>query len=93
MEDGANGGADPAAEGEKVRLSPAVSLLLALVVGAFLAATAYLSHLPWMHKNLALDLVEGIVVGGGVGVVAATRGLTLRERAPRPPRRQPGRRR
>ncbi|MHB1913033.1 MAG: hypothetical protein ACYCTI_13400, partial [Acidimicrobiales bacterium] len=65
---------DRVADGEKVRLSPTLSLLLAVVVGAFLAATAYVSHLPLMHKNLAVDLVEGIVVGGGVGVVAATRG-------------------
>ncbi|HUZ43659.1 MAG TPA: hypothetical protein VMU63_04590 [Acidimicrobiales bacterium] len=86
-----DGGRGSAAAGEKVRLSPALSLVLAVVVGAFLAATAYVSHLPLMHKNLAVDLAEGIVVGGGVGVVAATRGLTLRERAQRPDRRPPRR--
>ena len=95
MDHGPSGGAeaDGEAQGEKVRLSPAMSVLLAVVVGAFLAATAYVSHLPLMHKDLALDLAEGIVVGGGVGAVAATRGLTMRDRAQRPERRRPGRRR
>ena len=79
--------------GAKVRLSPAKSVLLAIVVGAFLAGTAYVSHLPLMHKDLALDLAEGIVVGGAVGAVAGTRGLTMRERTQRPQRRSPGRHR
>ncbi len=65
-------------------LPPPLALLLGVIVAAFLAATAYISHLPAMHHDLAFDLAEGLVVGAVVGGVSGTRGLTLRERRERP---------
>jgi hypothetical protein len=75
----------PPPEGDyRLVLPPPVALLLGLVVAAFLAATAYVSHLPAMHHDLAFDLAEGLVVGGLVGGISGTRGLALRERRERP---------
>lgn len=86
-------GAQGTQEAGRVRLNPGLSALLGLVVAAFLAGTAYVSHLPLEHRDLPFDLLEGIVIGGGVGVVSATRGLVMREPAPRPARRPTNRRR
>ena len=87
------GGGQPSAGEERMVLSPSLALLLGAVIAVFLAGTAYVSHVPYMHNNLALDALEGIVIGGAVGGIAGTRGLKLSERRERPAPGASGRRR
>lgn len=79
-------GEDEPSGPERVRLSPALAALLGLGVAVFIAVTGYVSSLPGVHHHWPLAAAEGLVVGAVVAVIAAGRGLIMRERRPRPPR-------